>query len=56
MPGRRDLEQRHRKEDLDEFDRKLRGFRESLAHKERRMLRQIIAASMENDDDEELED
>ncbi len=39
-----------RKEDIDEFDRKLRRFHESLAHKERRMLREIITASLEEED------
>lgn len=41
----------YRKEDVDEFDRKLRRFHESLAHKERRMLREIITAALEEEED-----
>ena len=41
----------YRREEVDEFDRKLRRFNESLAHRERRMLRRIIAASLDGDDD-----
>ncbi len=40
----------YRKEDVEEFDRKLRRFHESLAHKERRMLREIIAAALQDED------
>ena len=40
----------YRKEDVEEFDRKLRRFHESLAHKERRMLREIIAAALAEED------
>ena len=40
----------YRREDVDEFDRKLRRFHESLAQKERRMLREIIASAMEEDE------
>jgi hypothetical protein len=40
----------YRREDVDEFDRKLRRFAESLAHKERRMLREIIRASLEEEE------
>ena len=40
------------REEVEEFDRKLRRFQESLAHKERRMLREIIAASLEEDDED----
>ncbi len=39
-----------RREDVDEFDRKLRRFHESLAHKERRMLREIIAGALDEED------
>jgi hypothetical protein len=39
----------YRKEDVEEFDRKLRRFHESLAHKERRMLREIIAAALQDE-------
>lgn len=42
----------YRKEDVDEFDRKLRRFQESLAHKERRMLREIITAALEEDEED----
>ena len=42
---------RYRREDVDEFDQKLRRFSESLAQRERRMLRSIIAAALEGDDD-----
>ncbi len=40
----------YRKEDIDEFDRKLRRFQESLAHKERRMLREIITAALDEEE------
>lgn len=40
----------YRREDVDEFDRKLRRFHESLAQKERRMLREIIASALEEED------
>ena len=43
--------QRYSPDDVEEFDRKLRHFSESLAHRERRMLRQIIAAALEDEDD-----
>jgi hypothetical protein len=49
----RTLRRQYRQEDVDEFDKKLRGFRESLAHKERRMLREIIAAAMSEEDDDD---
>ncbi len=39
------------KRDVEEFDRKLRRFSESLAQRERRMLRAVIAAALEDDDD-----
>jgi hypothetical protein len=42
----------HRREDVEEFDRKLRRFHESLAHKERRMLRELITASLEQEDED----
>lgn len=42
---------KYRREDVDEFDRKLRRFSESLAQRERRMLRSIIAAALDGDDD-----
>lgn len=42
---------KYRREDVDEFDRKLRRFSESLAQRERRMLRTIIAAALDGDDD-----
>lgn len=41
----------YRRPEVDEFDRKLRRFSESLAHRERRMLRDIIEAAMNGDDD-----
>ncbi len=41
----------YRRQEVDEFDRKLRRFSESLAQRERRMLREIIAAALEEDDD-----
>ncbi|MGD9893200.1 MAG: hypothetical protein AB7R89_09325 [Dehalococcoidia bacterium] len=41
----------YRRTEVDEFDRKLRRFSESLAHRERRMLRDIIQAAMSEDDD-----
>ncbi len=40
-----------KRQDVDEFDHKLRRFSESLAQRERRMLRTIIAAALEGDDD-----
>jgi hypothetical protein len=51
----RTLSRTYRKEDVDEFDRKLRRFHESLAHKERRMLREIIAAALEEEEEMEVE-
>ena len=42
---------RYRREDVDEFDLKLRRFSESLAQRERRMLRSLIAAALEGEDD-----
>jgi hypothetical protein len=42
---------KYRREDVDEFDRKLRRFSESLAQRERRMLREIIAAALADEDD-----
>jgi hypothetical protein len=42
----------HRREDVEEFDRKLRRFHESLAHKERRMLREIITAALEEEEED----
>lgn len=39
-----------RPEEVDEFDRRLRRFHESLAHKERRMLRQLIIDALEEDE------
>lgn len=42
---------KYRKDDVDEFDRKLRRFNESLAQRERRMLRALIEASLEEGDD-----
>lgn len=41
----------YRRPEVDEFDRKLRRFNESLAHRERRMLRDIIEAALSGDDD-----
>ena len=41
----------YRRTEVDDFDRKLRRFSESLAHRERRMLRDIIQAAMSEDDD-----
>ena len=41
----------YRREEVDEFDGKLRRFSESLAQRERRMLRSIIAAALEDDND-----
>jgi hypothetical protein len=40
----------YQREDVEEFDRKLRRFSESLAHKERRMLREIITAALEEEE------
>lgn len=40
----------YRREDVEEFDRKIRRFHESLAHRERRMLRDIIIAALEEED------
>ena len=42
---------KHRRTDVDEFDRKLRRFSESLAQRERRMLRELIEAAIDGDDD-----
>lgn len=36
----------HGEEDAREFGRKIRRFHESLAHKERRMLRDVISAAL----------
>lgn len=44
------LARSYRREDVEEFDRRLRRFHESLAHKERRMLREIIAAALADED------
>lgn len=41
----------YKRDEVDEFDTKLRRFADSLAHRERRMLREIIAAALENDND-----
>jgi hypothetical protein len=41
----------YRRTEVDEFDRKLRRFSESLAHRERRMLREMIQAALSEDDD-----
>lgn len=40
----------YRREDVEEFDRKLRRFHESLAQRERRMLREIITAALEEEE------
>jgi hypothetical protein len=40
----------YKREDVEEFDRKLRRFHESLAQKERRMLREIITAALEEEE------
>lgn len=40
----------YRREDVEEFDRKMRHFNESLAHKERRMLRQMIVDALTDAD------
>jgi len=42
---------KHRRNEVDEFDRKLRRFSESLAQRERRMLRELIEAAIDGDDD-----
>ena len=42
---------RYPRQDVEEFDRKLRRFSESLAHRERRMLRSLITAALEDEDD-----
>jgi hypothetical protein len=42
---------KYRRQEVDEFDRKLRRFSESLAHRERRMLREVIESAMTGDDD-----
>lgn len=39
-----------RREDVEDFDRKIRRFHESLAHKERRMLREMIVSALEEED------
>ena len=52
MAARKPTRQSYRREDVEEFDRKLRRFHESLAHKERRMLREIIINAL---DEEEME-
>ena len=41
----------HRRQEVEEFDRKLRRFNESLAHRERRMLREMVEAALSADDD-----
>ena len=41
----------YRRQEVDEVDRKLRRFSESLAQRERRMLREVITAALEGDDD-----
>lgn len=41
----------YRRDEVDEFDSKLRRFSDSLAQRERRMLREIIAAALEGDED-----
>ncbi|MGH2584246.1 MAG: hypothetical protein ACRDJE_04970 [Dehalococcoidia bacterium] len=41
----------YRRTEVEEFDRKLRRFSESLAHRERRMLREIIESALTDDDD-----
>ena len=40
----------YRRQDVEEFDRKLRRFHESLAHKERRMLREMIISALEEEE------
>ena len=40
----------YRRQDVEEFDRKLRRFHESLAHKERRMLRDMIISALEEEE------
>jgi hypothetical protein len=42
---------KHRRVEVDEFDRKLRRFNESLAHRERRMLRELIESALHEEDD-----
>jgi len=42
----------YRRTEVEEFDRRLRRFNESLAHRERRMLREIIEAALTDDDDD----
>ena len=42
---------KHHRTEVDEFDRKLRRFSESLAQRERRMLRELIQAALHGDDD-----
>jgi hypothetical protein len=39
-----------RRDEVEEFDRRLRRFHESLAHKERRMLRQLITEALADAD------
>ncbi len=41
----------HRRQEVDEFDRKLRRFSESLAQRERRMLREMIESALTGEDD-----
>lgn len=41
----------HRRQEVDEFDRKLRRFSESLAQRERRMLRELIESALAGEDD-----
>jgi len=41
----------YRRDEFEDFEGKLRRFNESLAHRERRMLRSIIAAALEDGDD-----
>ena len=40
----------YRRQDVEEFDRKLRRFHESLAQKERRMLRDMIISALEEEE------
>ena len=40
---------KYRRQEVDEFDRKLRRFNESLAHRERRMLRELIESALQDE-------
>lgn len=40
----------YRRQDVEEFDRRIRRFHESLAHKERRILRQLIVDALSEAD------